>query len=289
MTAPRVRRPPSWLLAPTVLGAVVLLWVLAGAPWTAAAVTFGVVLVVALVAKVVGFLLPREGRWIADRGGVFGVAGALVFLVTQSSGRAVLFVGGLTVVALALPQAWRTRHVVGAVGAVVVVLGATGLIVQSVTTRAEQEATYQAEAAMARARLLPASPEEALADLMTAAARQDGRGCDLFTPAGRTAITAAYRAADCPAALHLAGMAIVDRQRYADWIDAHSIAVQLDQDGQRAAVDGCAVQWRPTLQELLYGRPAGTPDAPGPPLARIVAVTTYHGTGWAIDGLQRCP
>lgn len=271
-----------------VLGAVGLLWGFSGWSWTVPALALGVALAVALVARTVGVLLPREGRWIAERAGLLAGTGALVFLLSQSSAWAVLLALGVVALALSLPQSRPVRRLVGAAGVALSLVGAAGLVVQGIAERADRAAAYQAAGDIARGQLLPDTPEDALIALMDAVARPDDAGCYLFTDAGRAALTAAYSAPDCVAALRAAGAGVDDPGAYARRVDRASVDVQLDPDGQRATVDGCAVRWRPDLDELLNGRRPGTPD-PGPSLARITAVPLYNGAGWAIDNVAPCP
>lgn len=258
-----------------------------GWTWTVPALALCVAVVVALVARVVGVLLPREGRWIADRAGVLAALGALVFLLTQSSAWAVLLVAGLAGGALPLPQRPRIRRVALAAGIAVALLGAAGLVVQGIAVRADRVAAYQAAGDVARAQLLPDTPDDALIALMDAVARPDDAGCHLLTDAGRAALTAAYDAPDCPSALRAAGTGVDDPAEYARRVDRASVDVQLDPNGQRATVDGCHVRWRPSLDELLNGRQPGTPD-PGLPLARITVVPLYGPAGWAIEDVTSC-
>jgi hypothetical protein len=282
-----LRRPPAWLLAVAGAGAAGLLWALAGWGWTVPAVALAVAVLVALSARLVGVLLPREGRWIADRAGVLAVAGALVVLVAQSSIWAVLLALGVLALAVALTQPARMRRAGVLAGAVLALVGAAGVVVLGIADRAERAAAYQAAGDYTRAQLLPDTPADALVALMNAVARPDDVGCALFTDAGRAALSAAYRAPDCPAALRAAGAGVVDPDAYPR-LEADSIAVQLGEPaGTPALVDGCSVRWRPTLDELLNGRPIDAPT-PGPPLARITVSRPYGGDGWAVDNIERC-
>lgn len=283
----RLRRPPAGLVATAGAGAAGLLWVLAGWSWTVPAVAVAVALVVALLARVVGVLFPREGRWIADRAGVLAGTGALVVLVVQSSAWAVLLALGLLGLALALTQPPRARRALGAVGVVLLVIGTAGVLVSAAVARSERAAAHDAASERSRAQLLPDSPADTLVTLMDAVARPDNSGCYLFTDAGRASLSAAYNAPDCQTALRTGAVDVVDASAYPR-IEHDSIAVQLGADGARAVVDGCAVRWRPTLDELLNGRRPGTPE-PGPRLARISVEALDGGTGWIITEFARCP
>jgi hypothetical protein len=289
MTGPpdRLRRPPTWLLAIAGAGAGALLWALAGWGWTVPTVALAVAVLVALSARVVGVLLPREGRWIADRAGVLAVAGALVVLVAQSSIWAVLLSLGVLALAVALTQPARTRRVGVLAGAALALTGAAGVVVLGIADRAERAAAYEAAGDYTRAQLLPDSPADALVALMGAVARPDDIGCALFTDAGRDALSAAYGAPDCPAALRTAGAGVVDASAYPR-VERDSISVQPGPPGAPTSVDGCAIRWRPTLDELLNGRQPGMPE-PGPSPARIAVVPVGGGIGWAIEDVTPCP
>ncbi|MGH3614153.1 MAG: hypothetical protein ACRDRK_16480 [Pseudonocardia sp.] len=283
----RLRRPPAWLFAATGVGAAGLLWVLAGWSGTVPAVGLAVALVVALLARVVGALLPREGRWIADRAGILAGTGALVVLVVQSSVWAVLVALGLLGLALAFAQPPRARRTLGWVGVVLVTIGTAGVLVAAAVARSERAAAYDAASERSRAQLLPDSPADALVTLMDAVAQPDDAGCYLFTDAGRAAFSAAYDAPDCATALRTGGVDVVDADAYPR-VEHDSIVMQIGADDARAVVDGCAVRWRPTLDELLNGRRPGTPE-PGPRLARIAVEALDGGTGWIITEFSRCP
>lgn len=285
MTAPRddgYVRLPRRLVTLTVLGVAVLLWGVAGWSWTVPALALAVAIGVGLLARLVGVVLPREGRWIADRAGVAAAFGALAYLVTQASPTAT-FVAGLLVAALALAQ--RSRLVkLGALlaGAVLAVSGLVGII----ATAQDRAAAYQAAGDVARGQLLPDTPADALLTLMRAVSRpNDPIGCALLDDPAAVQFASAYRAPDCPAALRAAGARVVDPDAY-DRIEHDSLTVDQPDPAGPAVVDGCAVRWRPTLDQILGNSTAPAPS-PGPPLG-VVTVAPAYGTGWIITDFRRC-
>ena len=284
----RVKRPPAWAARGVVLGTTGLLWGLSGWTWTVAAVALGAAVGTALVARFVGFLLPREGGWIGAQAGRLCVGAGLCALVVVSSVWTVLLAVGLAVAVLALTQSREVGRIAVGVGAVLAVVGASGVAVQVLRARADEEAAYRAAGDVARGRMLPQAPADALVALMRAVRRSnDPAGCTLLLDdAAAAQFAAAYGAPDCPAALRAAGAGVDDRSRY-DHPDYNSLRVDQPDPHGPAVVDGCAVRWPPTLDEILRGSSAAPARPPGPALG-VVTIAPAYGTGWQIPAFRRC-
>lgn len=232
MSGPRehLRRPPTWLLAASGAGAAGLLWALAGWDWTVPGVAMAVAVVVTLSARVVG--APTAAGRSVDR---------RPSRRTRRSRRPGRPCGAVVDLGRAArtrrPRARRGPHPAGP--------DATG-----------QHAGRRRAGPHRRGRRRRARHRRPRG---TCSGLSSRRGRALFTDAGRAALSAAYSAPDCPAALRAAGSGVVDASAYPR-VERDSIAVLPGPPAAPTSVDRCAVRWRATLDELLNGREPETPD-----------------------------
>jgi hypothetical protein len=133
--------------------------------------------------------------------------------------------------------------------------------------------------------MLPRTPTDALLELTRLIARPSAdNSCWLLDEAGQRAFATAHEAPNCAAALRVAHAELARAEAY-DRITLGSVGVEALSGGE-VAVDGCGVQWRPSIEEMLYGESAAPPQ-PGPPPGRIIVAPAY-GRAWRITDYQPC-
>lgn len=254
------------------------LWALAGAPWWAPAIGFGVVLLLRVLAPV----LPRVVLVRAvPLGAVVAVAATLSAL--PPAAWLLLFAEVLAVVALLagprLPSHPPSTLLLLVGAGLLVVAGTAGLVIAKIEADRERAIAAEHESDVLRARMLPRSPQSAVRAVVNAIADNDPAMCTAFTPAAREQFATANGASTCAGAIAALHQRVSDPHKY-ESPDVYAVRDWTTPDREIGSANGCTLSW-----DAPFGN--GGP-APGPQFGVITAHREL-GQGYRITAYAPCP